>query len=82
MDRSLFKDALYAPEICKLMLGLTMRGPMPEGIEGCRAPYVMEVSIPNVVEARQFLESVGLGDIPFTCLEDRYAPLGVRSDAR
>lgn len=69
MDRAVFKDAVYVPEICKLMLGLTIAGPMPEGIEGTRAPYVLEVSVPNADEARQFLERVGLGDIPITCLE-------------
>lgn len=74
MDRSLFKDAVYSPEICKLMLGLTIAGPMPEGVEGTRAPYVLEVSVPNADEAKAFLKSVGLDDIPFTCLEDRWAP--------
>lgn len=74
MERALFKDAVYSPKLCKLMLGLTIAGPMPEGVEGVREPYVLEVSIPNTSEAKAFLKSVGLDDLPFTCLEGHYAP--------
>lgn len=69
MDKELFKDALYAPEIGKLMLGLKI-GKIRFKVN---EPYTLTVSIPNLEEAKQFLEAVGLGGLPFTCLTDRYA---------
>lgn len=70
MDKELFKDALYAPEICKLMLTLKIGKIHFKVVE----PYVMTISIPNFAEAKEFLERVGLADLPFACLEDRFAP--------